>query len=77
MEIQEQAQAGGLDPAGHRHGLLQAAKPLLAVAALIGGLDKDAETDVIKAVVLEDLQNILLHAVVAEFYAARLGGWDG
>ena len=77
MEIEQEAQAGLLHPPGHGRGLSQTAVTLPAVAALVGRLHENPEPDVIKAVVFEDLQNVLLHPVVAELNAARLGGRDG
>jgi hypothetical protein len=77
MEIQEQAHAGVFHAFGHGEGVRQVAVTFPAVAVLIGGLHENPEADVVKAMVLEDLENVLLRAMVAVLYSARLGGWNG
>jgi hypothetical protein len=50
VEINEQAEAGGFDALGHRHGAGQAAVTFGRIAARGGGVHEEPQADVVEAV---------------------------
>ena len=76
MKINQQPQAGGLDPLGHGQSVEQIAIPVRRVRPIVrsrlGWIHEHSQANIVESVILEDLQYVFFNAAVGEFHASIL-----
>ena len=73
VEVEQEVHTSILDSASHLQGVLQVAIAItLRVAKLRTGIYKEAQTDIVKAIITQNLKGITLNATVRELCAVIL-----